>query len=492
MEDLLDVTEQRALLFLRALYKEERWWTEKELSIIGKCSANTTYRTLDILNELYFQQTNDLIILSKKYKGFYLKTSHSLYSIGKIESLFLKDTLCYKLIDHLFQCKDVSIKSLTDTFYLSSSTIYRKLQLIKLFLEKSGLTIDIGNFHLSGPEHLIREFFYRFYWHVIKSEKWPFHLVSYDELLIDYYQIIDENEFSITEIERLQFFYRLAINCTRHQHQQFLIEGPNMELLDDHFKRYSTYMKPFVTHLVPEAYFENEWSFLALIFVSNPIFLDHLNGYHLKIDWHQLHQTSSSLFATHFIQLFKQFNPEVMIQNEQGCLYKLLCIYLYVVIFSDIKIHHSNIQEFLDEVAEGNPLFFNQIKQIVGILAPIIDEDVPHFDQDYLLYNCLLIFSSAIDLTRLKKEIKIKLVCATEPLSEEYIRQQLLQLPDFNLKIDTSSQIPTEASEYDLLLSDIYIKKFALATKTFVLDFPPSERDWRKLMTVIGTIDTTN
>ncbi|MFD1901986.1 helix-turn-helix domain-containing protein [Enterococcus termitis] len=99
--------------------------------------------------------------------------------MGETESLFIKDTISYRLIDLIFHEQGYSLADLADIFYVSTSTIYRKLKNLAEYFNENGLTLNMNNFVISGPEHAIREFFYRFYWSVIKSSQYhlnQFHL----------------------------------------------------------------------------------------------------------------------------------------------------------------------------------------------------------------------------------------------------------------------------------------------------------------------------
>ncbi|MBP1040007.1 helix-turn-helix domain-containing protein [Vagococcus sp. BWB3-3] len=492
MKVLLDPLEKRALAFLYALYTEERWWTEKELSTIGNCSANTTYRTINHLKAFSLKLDSKFIIITKKNKGIFLKTS-SFHSIGEIEADFLKDSVSYQLIDLIFQQKGLTTQLLTEKLYLSPSTVYRKLKQIRHFFSKNGLKFDLNSLLVAGPEHLIREFYYRFYWSVIKSTKWPFKIPTFITVSEMFKQKEPMMALKLSEIEQIQFLYRLAINQIRHHEQHFFTEPPDKQILDPHFQRYSTDMKLFIPVTTPSEFLENEWSFLALVLVSNPVFEEQHGDYQMKISWHKEKQTLPYSFSKKILHTFLTLYPAVTKQHQEKILYKLLCVYLSLIIFADLQLTHSNSQDFMEKFELENPNFFNRIKQMMDDLWYLFPKEANPHIQNYLLYHILLILSTSIDINHLKSQIHIKLICHIEPLSEEYLKQRLIKQSSHHLVVNTSTSEETKDRQFDLLLSDIYLPSHLSqkATNYYIWDFPPTERDWQNIFQTIDKITST-
>ncbi|MFD2308203.1 helix-turn-helix domain-containing protein [Enterococcus termitis] len=476
-------------MFLRTLYNNERWFTEKELSKIGKCSSDATYRTLNLLRQIKYDQNDSLEIISKKNKGFFLQAT-PLHSIGETESLFIKDTISYRLIDLIFHEQGYSLADLADIFYVSTSTIYRKLKNLAEYFNENGLTLNMNNFVISGPEHAIREFFYRFYWSVIKSSQWPFKSVSFEEILTLYSEKMSAVSFQLTDTERLQFLYRLAINHIRYQHQHFITTAPNKNIVDPYIKSYSQYMKKFITIEVPAKYHVNEWTFLSLLLISSPVFDELHIDYEIRVNWHKNKKTPAYLFAISIIHAYKLRNEKLIFMDETKLIFRLLSSYVYTVAFPDLTIHHLNVASMLHSVSELNYIFFEQSQQIMSSILHLFPEAIKQFDQDYLLYNILLIASSSLKLEEIRKEITVKLICTVEPLSEEYLSQKLIKFSNHDLIVHTGTTQQDHDKHYDLLLSDIQFDKhvYPHASKTYIWDFLPNERDWKNIFALIDSI----
>lgn len=489
MENLLDTQEKRSLLFLRTLYNNERWFTEKELSKIGNCSSDATYRTLNLLRQIKYDQNDSLEIISKKNKGFFLQAT-PLHSIGETESLFIKDTISYRLIDLIFHEQGFTLVDLAEIFYVSTSTIYRRLKNLADYFSENGLSLNMNNFVISGPEHIIREFFYRFYWSVIKSSQWPFKTISFEETLNLYNEKMNALSFQLTDTERLQFLYRLAINQIRYQHHHFLDIAPNKDIIDPYIERYSQYTKQFVTEDIPIAFHVNEWTFLSLILISNPVFDELHSDYELKVNWHKEKKTSAYLFAISLIHAYKIRNEKLIFKDETKLIFRLLSSYTYTIAFSELTIHHLNVKNMLLSVSELNYSFFEQSQLIMESILHLFPKNRNHFDQDYLLYNIILIISSSLKLKELRKEIFVKLICTVEPLSEEYLSQKLIKLSNHNLVVHTGTNEQSHDGYYDLLLSDFHFDDhiYPHASKTYIWDFLPNERDWKNIFALIDSI----
>lgn len=491
MEELLDKTEKRSLLFLRTLYGEERWWTEQELSAIGNCSANATYYTLNLLKEEGFQQSGNFNILSKKSKGYFLETAHDQISIGEIESLFIRQTLSFKLIDAIFHHPSWAIDDLAESLLFSKSTIYRQSRRLALYFEKNGLSLNTHNFVLSGPELLIRGFFYRFYWFFIKSKQWPFKQISYSEVSTRYIKLTSP-DLSFNRLERIQFFYRYAINHTRHQQQAFLTDELDWNQMDPHVEFYTNLLQPFIGSHVPKECQLNEGRFLTLALISCNFFQDYQDDFEEKIKWYKEQNTLSYQFSANLLQTFKELNPTAEVEDDAVLIYKLICIHLKMTYFSQLIIRHSNINNFLDTLLKENPLFYEELHLALSRSKKYLT-DAPNDDNfDYLLYYILLIFSAGVDIDDLDTDITIKLICAAEPLSQRYLQQKLLKRTDQTITVHTTQYENTDRNKesYDIILSDIQIESSDDESETlyYIWDFPPTERDWKNIYNLIDSI----
>lgn len=490
MEELLDKTEKRSLLFLRALYGEERWWTEQELSALASCSANATYYTLNLLKEESLQQSESFKILSKKSKGFFLETAHDQISIGEIESLFIQQTLSFKLIDEIFQHPSQSIDDLADELLFSKSTIYRQARRLASYFLKNGLSLNTHSFVLSGPEALIREFFYRFYWFFIKSKQWPFRLISYSEVSANYIKLIPA-ELTFNRLERMQFFYRYAINHIRHQ-QAFLTEAMDWSQLDPHVNYYADLLQPFVHDNVPKKYQLNECRFLTITLISCNFFQDYQDDFKEKYKWYSQHDTLSYQFAVNTFHSFKELNPMAELEEDSILIYKLICLHIRMKYFSQLIIRHTSIASFLDTLEKENPLFFEELHLTLFENKQYLTE-MPNEDNfDYLLYYLLLIFTAEVDIDDLDTDITIKLVCTAEPLSQKYLKQKLLKRTDQTVIVHTTQyeNNAQDNEDYDLILSDIQFESADGESETlfYIWDFPPTERDWKNIYALIDSL----
>lgn len=493
MKALLDTLEVRAIEFLTILYSEEKWWTEKELSEIVGCSPDTTYRMIGYLKQFALTQTNVFEVITQKNKGIFLKTT-TVHSIGEIECQYIMGTLGFKIMDKVFQSDELVIDDLAEMFHVSNSTIYRKLKSIKQFLELNNLSFNMSKLRVEGEEHLIREFFYRMYWSVIKGNNWPFQQSSFDDWLKIYEKKITFIGLNLTSIERLQFFYRLSINLVRHNGGNFLVEGPDKALIDPFHEKYAADIKHFMPDNIPSHYFTNEVTFLSLILVSNPIFEEKYGDYQVKVIWHEERKTLPYEFSINLLRSIRKEYNNIDFGNTMRVLYKLLCTSLYAIIFSPLKIHYTDTRVFINKFAEENPHFYATIQRIVAAESAKMGKDVPDMDKEYLLYTILLIFSDSVNIGELEERLYVKLICNIEPLSESYLKQLLENTTHSRLVIHTSTTSDPLVNEYDLFLTDMAIKQIGHvpAKNEYIWDFPPTERDWNNIVTLLDRTSVAN
>lgn len=486
MNELLDGVEKRGLLFLKALYAEERWWTEKELSAVGSCSSETTFRTIAFLKEFAAQTDQFFTITSKKNKGLFLETSVD-HSIGEIEGYYIKRSLSYKILDNLFQKRNLNYQRLAKLLFVSPSTIYRKVKKIQLFLEENGLSLNLTNFSIAGPEWLVREFFYRVYWSVLKSGQWPFNEFSYQQIGHAYQRTIKGVALKLSKVEEIQFYYRLAINQIRHRSGFFIQDEV---ALDPYFQYYQPILRAFIPAGMPDTYVANETTFLTFALVANPIFDEQSDHSESRLFWHQHNPSDAYLFSTGILDSVKENCPQNLIHNEERLMFKLLNVYYFTILFSKLTLAHTNIEAFIKSFSQENTYFYQHIINSINNIRHLLPKSVLTSNINYLLYHLLLIFSSEIDVNFMNNRIYVKLSCTIEPLNEEYLKQFLIKKANQPLIVHTSHSSDIPLNQYDLLITDNFMAEYEYpsALTHCIWDYPPTQRDWHNILDKIDTI----
>lgn len=404
MDFSFDSFEVRSKTILRILYSEDRWWTEKELSQMISCAPETTYKILKHLNLFFETHAKGYFIVTQPNKGIHLETSN-VHSIGKVESLYVKQTLSFMLIDTIFHSSINSVDELAEYLHISSSTAYRKLQLLKKHLNHHNLTLIISQLEITGSEIIIREFFYQFYWSVIKSDSWPFQLSVEKNHIKNYLSVLNTKDFSLSSIEKLQFLYRLVISNKRIEQNHYLKYNLDTIFVDPFHEKYAYEVMDFLNDNLPDDFLVSESRLLAFNLVSNPIFKDNSNNYILKLNWHKINQTVPFIFSEKLLSDITQIYSTLVFHEPERILYKLIRSTIRTLIVHEFQMTHRDILSFNRQFSKENTILFENINIAFKKRIQLILTLYPKIDQTYLLYKIILIFTRALELNSVEKKI---------------------------------------------------------------------------------------
>ncbi|MFD2308441.1 helix-turn-helix domain-containing protein [Enterococcus termitis] len=91
------------------------------------------------------------------------------FSVSRIVEDYIRSSIKFQLIDHLFHYREFTIVQLTTKFMISESSLFRKIkELNKLLIE---FDLKIRNGQLKGEELQIRYFYFQVYWFLTPYEQ---------------------------------------------------------------------------------------------------------------------------------------------------------------------------------------------------------------------------------------------------------------------------------------------------------------------------------
>lgn len=497
MDQLLEKRERRDLKILSLLYSEERWWSAEELAQKSDCSVGSANKSVSSLSQMAENFDNAFEIISQKNRGIILLASSN-YSISRLEGLYYQETTSYQIIDKIFQGNDLTIEKLMDDLFLSKSTLYRKLKSIDFVFNKNNLQLDKNNLKLIGSEMNIREFFFIFYWSIVRSEKWPFTHVKEELFSYRLKELNQETGLTLSSVEFLQMQYRMAINFIQHQKKQFITELPDNVLLDPYRLAFFNNIGEAMIANVPPAYKKNEFNYLGLIFATYPYMPDTPDeGYLQKIvDWYK--ETNSMTYAVTnelLTQVMERYPDNSLIKplKQPKVMFMLFSTASYALLFPNLYMQDeltSTWRKQLKHFEQQTPHFYHIIKEIVYGIQQSDPYKGRLMHPFYSLYSILSIFSQNFDLYAFENTVKIKLICAADPISEVSLSDMLRSRVSHNVIIAKSNMRDDTKIKYDLLLSDIKFPQGQgpLANHSYIWDFPPSDRDWNNLDIILDDI----
>lgn len=493
MEILLEKRDLRLLKLLEILYREQKWHRVESLALEIDCSEDSIYKDI-----LYLKDTigeTDFELINQTGKGIFLETISGV-SLGKIQSQYIKNTFMYQVILKILAGEQMDAQNLMAEYYLSQSTFYRKIKRIKLFLETNDLVLDTINFTLEGSEIMIRELYYFFSWQTVRDETWPFPEAPQKILAHRLNQIIQEFDFKLTEVEKLQLLHRMAVNFTRTQKRNYMKTEMNVPQSDPFRRAYFEPIAQKLNQAIPSGNQVAENNYCQLIFSTYIYAHTDMNLDVTQIvTWHKRNKTPSYLFICHLFDLLEQeFETETIktVKNEPFLFYSLLTISNYFLLFPYLKLPkelRKNWQNQLAYYKHENNLFCSTIATAVDLLVELKQLDKDRINKDYCIYTIYGIVNQTVEIASLKKPLKIKIVCEADPLSESFFGRQLLAKSSFPIEIYTAKEEQHLDFLYDLTVSDLKIKQLNTLNE-YIWNFPPTERDWENILLIIETLGT--
>lgn len=497
MDQLLEKRERRDLKILSLLYSEERWWSAEELAQKSDCSVGSANKSVNSLSQMAEHFDNAFEIVSQKNRGIILHASSN-YSISRLEGLYYRETTSYQIIDKIFQSNELTIEKLMDDLFLSKSTLYRKLKSIEFIFNQNDLELDKNNLKLIGSELNIREFFYIFYWSIVKSEAWPFTNVKQELFSYRLKELLQATGLTLSSVEHLQMHYRMAINFIQHQKKQFITELPDTVKLDPYRLAFFNDIGEAMTANVPTAYQKNEFNYLGLIFSTYPYMPDVPDVTYLQkiVTWYKDTNSLTYAVTNDFLNQVMERYPEDSLTTplkQPKVMFMLFSTASYALLFPHLYMQDeltSTWRKQLQRFEQQTPNFYHNIKEIVYTIQESDTYKGKLMHPFYSLYAILSIFTQNFDLYAFENTVKIKLICAADPISENTLSDMLRTRVSHNVIIAKSNTRDDAKTHYDLLLSDI---KFAeghgpVADHYYIWDFPPSDRDWNNLDTILSEI----
>lgn len=121
----------------------------------------------------------------------------------------LSSTDTYQIWNNIIFETDKKIAYLSQSAYVSESTIWRKLQTLQDFLKKYDIQISKRSHRLIGEESQIRGFLTVHFWNVFRGRKWPF--------------VIQPRKYCLPFIDFLESFFDIQLNQLLRLRLEYLI-----------------------------------------------------------------------------------------------------------------------------------------------------------------------------------------------------------------------------------------------------------------------------
>lgn len=491
MTTFLDKNEKRDLDILYHLYSEDRVWSAEELGKLTNCSIKSVTSSVSALNALILTYDLDCWIQTERHLGIRLITS-SYASIYHLESLYIQNTITYQLMDTLFHGRDLSIEKLQRDFFLSRSSIYRKLTSIEKFINSNGFVFSKTELTISGPESSIREFFYLFYISLAEDYFWPFKTVSQIYIKDKLDKITAVSNFDLSYAEKLRILYRMAINSVRYQQKKYITELPEIVKVAPNQDYGLTVSADFFLESIPFEHRELEFNYLRLVYLTyaNTIDATGTLGIEEAVIWNRKEKTKAYELVTELLTKMTKLYPELELSaffSSPVFLYKLLSVANYALLYPNLDVD-------LDLNDRWNKRFrsltFSSLDRpkFTEVLWQLIEEIHAENKQvlinpHHVFYFIYSVFSQTLNLHMFENTLKIKLIMEAGYLSESELKEKLGRFLGNNAQIVLSDIRNDEGAAYDLVISDLphLTIDYKKAKQDYIWAFPPTKRDWANI-----------
>lgn len=490
MISLLTIFEKRQLKLLDILSNSVGWLKIEEIS-----------ENLDVPKKIIQNDISTLVAFSKESANlFQIKQTvgrginlilDNDCSTQLVKSIYVKETLSYRLIDTLIQTNEISVEELLSKFYLSKSTLYRHVKRLNKELEKSKLEISLPMADILGEESAVREFMYYFYWSVAEDGSWPFIDISSDVLYFSVKKNTDFSNIKYSNMEVMQVMFRLAINFIRHSQKKFIITLEGEEYIDPFREEYLKSIPNLLPPIVPTEYRQNEELFLKLLIVSYP-FLDERNLNYKNINlWYEGKNSEAYRLMMQILGILSEGSIDDQLANNQVLKFRIMAVSIYGMVFSQLHLQNALTLETNKQFANRLPEIYRKLKIMLNSFN---ENPIQHLKRSQLLIaEVYRVIEKSMLVNTFQPVIYVKIRCFKSPLMEPALKEELLKRVKHKLNVSITNDTTQSANFFDLFISDMKIPYTEeVNNKCFYLwQTQPTERDWFEITKLIDFLDPT-
>ena len=460
--ELFETHIKTKLELLDVLYEAEAGVRISTLAIkLGTGEKNVVKYMEDLQEDLaqfHIVEDGEAEIDFFKGKGYSFNGNELDYK--KLALFILNQSMNFSLLRNLFLNHDVDARNILDNYYISESTLRRKIAAINHYVSSYGLSLkhNRGRLIMVGKEMTIRYFGYRFFWRFYTGVSWPFPAIDQRKILplvklaLENYKLAQKNAL----IQEFSYFF--ALNVTRF-HNKYPIPAEalpdyireiNHQLLFPRSSFYQEFQQSF--HVT-----DDEVEFTGLLFQCRVQFYMQDNKLREALLIHQQFNTSIYELYTLFIQLTDiMYTPVETQLNLNFCHALILSAHLHSMFFEsfitvasgyDLSFFYQKNYPHLFEYMRG---ILQKMKQQSS--SPILENEA------FLLPRYCEAFSAINIFTKFEPKIVVKIDTNLTMALEYILAQKLEQIFKnfYNIRFISFIEIDQSAEEhYDIILSSV-------------------------------------
>ncbi|WP_348921857.1 helix-turn-helix domain-containing protein [Enterococcus rotai] len=475
MRSTIDTTVAVKLDIVDFLYRSSFWMSSEEIADRLKLDKKTIHKYTNELSEDILDFNKESIVLeSIKGKGIKLQVTDS--NDYRIFLQFLMDdTLTINIVKAIALKKGNSLVTLASDNFVSESTVRRKIQQLRDYIDLMDISIisRSGYYSIVGDEKEIRLFLFLVFWKLYRGRAWPFTGIAQQKMLDLVEAFSQTSELRLKEINKQKIAFLLAVCLFRFQKNETVdlsqIDSKLLQLCEIIDKE-STISQILYTHY---RLTKEESIFLILLGLTRPSMYFFPIGNLTVIDiCKELSLDYYMTTKTILTELLAHFQVEAPPEIYTKIFNTLLANHLYLLM--NPGTHYDNNGYYIYPVISSSyPVLISKIKEFIHSKVPkeLLQEG---HNTELLTSFYFFTLSQLIDVKRFEPEINIYFESDLNLIAEEAIVKQIssyltntynvyfyTQLAEINQdKIDlivSTSAVPTLIELQDLSIPHVNV-----------------------------------
>lgn len=450
------------LSLLDLVYQAEDWVKIPTLSFKTQMSEKKVVKYMEQLQEdlgqMQLLKESNAEINYIKGKGYSFKGEELEY---KMLSLYLlNQSLIFVLLKDLFLNHQVLTADILNNYFVSESTLRRKVMQIDEYLSTYHLALKYSTRQLTitGDELTIRYLGYQFFWTFYTGVTWPFHHVNQKKVTFYVRDALKNYDLAKKNTITLEFSYMFALNIARYHSKHPInsadipdyVREINQQILFPRSNFYTDFQKEFFLS-------DNEIDYIGLLFQCRAQFYvrsDNLRGVI------QIHRQKK----TPVYQLYTLFTEETDIMytpigtelNLKLCHAIILSTFMHATFFKDfISVASGYDLSFFYQT--NYPNLYHYMEQVLEKICQQSTSSILE-NTDFLLPRFCEAFSTIHVFTKFEPQITVKIDTNLTMALEYILAQKLEQIFQNFFNVRFLSFIEVDQSEnqsFDMVFSSI-------------------------------------
>lgn len=185
-ETIFDRETRTKLKILDIIGSDSQWYSAEKLSQMTDIERKTILKYINELidDSITFSPKKELTIHSIKSRGISLEVQCK-HLVSTFKLFILGNTFTMELLRRLFFHLPCNLTKMSQQFFVSESTIRRKIKLFKEILAPYGIEISYKDksYTLVGEETQIRMYGNIVFWTIYRGNMWPYDMLEEEKML---------------------------------------------------------------------------------------------------------------------------------------------------------------------------------------------------------------------------------------------------------------------------------------------------------------------